>query len=303
MKKITIIGMSLLVLMVLGFGVLSAGAGDGVELAQVINLDIKKMIDTGKQIKKAATPWKYSEERTNGRVLAAKVVEHFGLWEDQAWMNYVNIIGRSLAPYSKRPDIKYMFGILDTDDVNAYSCPGGYIFVTRGLLGVVDSEAQLAGVLAHEIGHIGDKDIEKEVRKQAGLGAAYNVGLMVAQNVEGGINSQQARALEQVGGASWDVLISKGLSKEDEYQADKFAALNAAKLGYNPNGIKSFLEKLVPMEKKKGAKLKILLGTHPKPSKRIAQLDKVLAKNGLAGSSLPDHTQRFQDFRNAHPVP
>ena len=80
-------------------------------------------------------------------------------------MKYINIIGRALAPYGKRPDIKYMFGILDTDDINAYSCPGGYVFVTRGLLKILDNEAQLAAILGHEIGHIGDKDIEKEVRK------------------------------------------------------------------------------------------------------------------------------------------
>ena len=157
-------------------------------------------------------------------------------------------------------------------------------------------------MLAHEIGHISDKDIEKEIRKQAGLGATFNVGLMVAEG-SGEINSGQARALSQLGEASWDILISKGLSKEDEYEADQFGVQYIARMGYDPQALKSFLSRLLPMEKGKGARVKILMSTHPKPSKRIANLDKFMVEKGYSGMNLPDHETRYLEFKKSHPIP
>ena len=129
------------------------------------------LIESGQKLVDAAKPWPYPEERATGRVLAAKVAASFGgVWRGnphaEAWNKYVNKIGRGLVPYCNRPDIKYRFAILNSEDINAYSCPGGYIYVTRGLLKALNNEAQLAGILGHEIGHVSQRHIEKEVKKQ-----------------------------------------------------------------------------------------------------------------------------------------
>jgi len=134
-------------------------------LSGQVNVDLDRALKAGGQLVKAAKPMNFKQEHLLGRQVAARIAGNFGVWNDKSWTLYVNLVGRALAPYSERPDIKYRFAILDTDDVNAYAAPAGYIFITRGLLKKLDSEAQLAGVLGHEIAHVARKHIVKEVQK------------------------------------------------------------------------------------------------------------------------------------------
>lgn len=272
-----------------------------------LNIDVNKMVDTAKNIGEAAKPWKYSDERATGRVLAARVAASLGgVWRGtpcaEAWTKYVNKIGRGMALYSERPDIKYRFAILDSDDVNAYACPGGYIFVTRGLLKDVADEAQLAGVLAHEIGHVACRHIEKEIKKQKLTGAAMDIGLIVAES-RGEITSEQSNVIKMVSGAGYDVLVKTGYAKADEYEADAKATKNLYKMGYNPKAIRLFIKTLEEQEKEKGAKLKILLSTHPAPSKRKDKLKDYLDKEGWDVEGMPNNAERFNAMKSKHPLP
>jgi len=247
-------------------------------------LDLNKLqeaAETVVDLAKAAKPWTYPEERATGRVLAARVASSFGgVWRGSpsadAWTAYVNKIGRALVPYSNRPDIKYRFAILNTDEVNAYSCPGGYIFVTKGLLGRLSNEAQLAGVLAHEIGHVSERHIEKEVKKSAVAGVLLEHGLEFAA-MEGEITREQAKILEKVSEVGWEVLVKKGYAKKDEFEADRKGTKNIFKLGYHPYGLRSFLE-TIEKEGKKG-KFKVLVSTHPAAGKRVQKIKDYVEKD------------------------
>lgn len=292
-----------LMMVIFGLGLVGTMPAVGINLGDLNKLkDAKKIIDTAKDIQKASKPWTYAEERMNGRVVAARAAASFGgISRNRAWNDYVNKIGRALVPYCKRPKIKYRFAILNSDQINAFSCPGGYIFVTKGLLKKVDNEAELAGVLAHEIAHASQKHIEKEIKKQKLTGIAMNVGVEVAAS-QGKIDSTQANLIRQLGDASWDVLISKGLSKQDEYESDRIGTENIQALGYNPFGVASFLKNLMPMENQKGASMKILLSTHPKPSKRIEELNKFISSRSWSAAGKPELRDRFQAFKKSNPI-
>lgn len=263
---------------------------------------VNKAVETGKKVVDASKPWTYPEERATGRVLAAKVAASFGgLWNDPAWTKYVNEVGRSLVYYSKRNDIKYRFAILNTNDVNAYSCPGGYIFVTKGLLKQLDSEAQLAGVLAHEIAHVSQRHIENAVKNQKVASTLLSAGMDFAAS-DGALTADQANLIKQLGDLSWEILISKGLDKQDEFEADRVGTENIYKMGYSPNGVIAVLKKLQALEGDKSGPMKVLLSTHPVPSKRIDELKKFIAEKAWNVEGRPTLAERFMNFKNQHPI-
>jgi len=104
-----------------------------------------------------------TEEVRFGREVAARVIARYGLYENLQLMKYVNLVGKVLAMSTNRPELEFRFAVLNTDEINAYAAPGGYIFVTRGALAKMRDEAELAGVLAHEIGHVVEKHVVKEL--------------------------------------------------------------------------------------------------------------------------------------------
>jgi predicted Zn-dependent protease len=261
------------------------------------NIDTGEMLNAGKDLIKAVKPMSEDEEIALGREVAARLAGTFGVWKDRAWTERINIIGRTLALYSERPDIKYRFAILDTEEVNAYSAPGGYIFVTRGLLKQVKSEAELAGVLAHEIGHIAKKHIVKEIQKSN----LWQTGTRIAI-ASGELSSEQQKLLDSLTDQAWDTLVVKGLSKEDEYEADRVGAINAEKLGYDPYGLYNFIKNLEALESKPGDNLKHLLSTHPSPGARLAELEKLYQKQGFKQGALPDFPQRYAKFLSRNPL-
>ena len=108
--------------------------------------------------------------------------------------------------------------------------------------------------------------------------------------------------IKKLGDASWEVLIKKGLSKQDEYEADSVGTEDLYALGYHPYGISNFLEKLKPMENEKGGKMKVLLSTHPAPTKRIEELNKFIGEKGFSAAGKPELADRLQSFKQAHPL-
>ena len=112
-----------------------------------------------------------------GRGVASTLAGYYTLDRNEKLTEYVNLVGLTVASSQPRSDIYYRFGVLDTDQVNAFATPGGYIFVTRGALALMQDEAELAGVLAHEVGHVNEKHVVKEIQKRA----RTSLGAEVAQ--------------------------------------------------------------------------------------------------------------------------
>jgi len=151
------------------------GVGGAVRRAQQAQ-DTKKKIDD--------LTITEEEEQTIGLDVSQKVRQRFGVVQDPAVHKYVSLVGTTLAKLSDRPDLPWTFIVLDTDGVNAFASPGGYVHITRGALGLIENEAELAGVLGHEIGHVVRKHTINALRKnnavQLGAGAASERSALLA---------------------------------------------------------------------------------------------------------------------------
>ena len=150
---------------------------------------LKKYADKAQKVHEATKPMTVDEERELGREVSAKMIAAFHIFRNDALARYVNEVGATVAAQSERQDIQYHFAVLDSDEINAFSAPGGYVFITRAALKLCEDESELAGVLAHEVGHISGKHvvhmIEKDKRLSAGVNeaSAYTPGSAYLQNL------------------------------------------------------------------------------------------------------------------------
>jgi beta-barrel assembly-enhancing protease len=216
----------------------------------------------------AVTPIGPEEEIEIGRSIAANVAGKYGVVRDERITRYITLVGETVAAKSDRPELSYHFAVLDTDIINAFSCPGGYVFVTRGTLAVIDSEAELAAVLAHEICHVARKDVIKEIEKQQ----FFQSGNKVA----GTLLHADPAIFNAVTSFGTD-LVFKGFSRSEEYRADKQALGYTAKAGYDPSGLLTFLEKLEHASIASEGGVRLLLATHPDIEDRIKNVQVLLS--------------------------
>lgn len=227
-----------------------------------------------------------AEEARFGREVAARVIGRYGLYDNQELMKYVNLVGRSIAVNTNRPEIEFRFAVLNTDEINAYAAPGGYIFVTRGALAKMQNEAELAGVLAHEIAHIVEKHVVNELNiRGTEKSAATGLALLI-----GGSSESARLAFSQAVDTAIDMLFKNGYKREDEIQADKDAVLFCALSGYDPSGLTKYLERIGPI---KGKNTEVLDKTHPSVAIRTSWLREVIASEGVDPGSLKDYKERF----------
>jgi predicted Zn-dependent protease len=200
--------------------------------------------------------------------------------------NYVNTVGQKVARVCDRKDVKYTFKVLDSNEINAFACPGGFIYIYKGLLEIMDNEAQLAGVLGHEIGHVVARHSMK--RLQAVYG--YSILMEIA------LGDKMGKAARQVVDASAG-LILQGYGRDNEYEADNYGILYEKKAGYNPNGMIQLFEKFKKMEGKPPNAFEKLLASHPPASDRIGNGKKQIQKIG--GTDLPYHETEYQEMLDA----
>ncbi|WP_158598018.1 M48 family metallopeptidase [Noviherbaspirillum saxi] len=246
--------------------------------------------NTVSNLTKASREPDESEEVHIGQEFAATLLGAKPLVADPALQRYVNTLGRWLALQTERPDLPWTFGVLDDAGFNAFATPGGYIFVTRGLLARMRSEAELAGVLAHEIGHVLKKHHLRAVQKNAGM--ALLGDFVIAANKGG--NTEARNALMNVGRK----LYASGLDKEDEFEADRLGVVIAARAGYDAFGLPSVLQTLQAQNPGDG-EFSLLFKTHPAPSARIDMLDRLMQDrfDSLPASQGQPLTVRLGEFR------
>ena len=236
------------------------------------NFDINKVVSGGAKLAKAAGGLSDDEEIKTGREVAANLAARYGLVEDAAKLRYVNLVGQAVVRHCDRKKIPYHFGILHTSEINALAAPGGYIFITQGLLGTLKDESELAGVLAHEVTHVVRRHIVKAIREANLLGAGQDLASAAGKSV-----SQYAQL------SDFSVnLLSKGLSRDDELEADKFGTILAAAAGYDPQGLRRSIASLAAKQK-----TDVLLAkfnkTHPSSAERLRVIDKTIKDNRLSG--------------------
>lgn len=216
-----------------------------------------------KSIKNAVKKSMYSFERQLGANVRDEMIKEHGVLDDPDRTAMVRHIGRRLARISDRKDIEYEFHVLNTNEVNAFAAPGGFIFVTRGLLDKVADENELAFVLSHEIGHVVRKHSLHAIERSVGLSAILSIFMSGRDLTQG----QWADLIQGV------VFLKH--SKSNEFEADWQGIYNTGKAGYNPHGAVGFFTKLKSMEGSSGRtieKVAAFFSTHPPTSDRITRV-------------------------------
>lgn len=254
--------------------------------AQAFNLDINKLIDAGK----SASDLKPVDEKGEaeiGSTAAASILGAAPLVKDQKLQDYVNQVGLWLALQTERPDLPWRFGVMDTDSVNAFAAPGGYVFITRGLLLHMRNEAELAGVLAHEISHVLKRHHLSAIQKNAQVGLVTNL-MSSFSNDNGTLTGEAKKKLISVS----NELYARGLDQSDEFEADRMGVVIAARAGYDPYGLLATLQTLDSMNAQDSS-LALMFKTHPSPEKRLQLLDGLMTGTMDRYATQPIVADRF----------
>ena len=203
-------------------------------MAQAQGIDLNRLFSIGREAMTAVAGVSEQDEQAMGREIAGRMLGAAPLVNDAALQAYVNRVGRWIAQQSERPDLPWRFAVIDTASINAFAAPGGYVMLTRGLYDILDSEAQLAGVLAHEIGHVVKRHHVTVMQKSAALSAGSQIAQRDNRSVM--INNMIGTGAE---------VFARGLDKSAEYEADAVGVVLAARAGYNPFGLVDVLHKEV----------------------------------------------------------
>jgi predicted Zn-dependent protease len=202
------------------------------------------------------------DEIALGREISGSLLGASALVKNEALQKYVNQVGRWVASQSERADLPWKFGVIESDDINAFSAPGGYVLITKGLYQKLQNEAQLAGVLGHEIAHITKKHQLKVLQKQQLLGySASRLSMILAKD-----NQLAKKAIDS--GAE---ISARSLDKEAEFEADRMGMVLATRAGYEPYGLAEVLQTIAQTNKTDNS-VALLFKTHPHPDERLAKL-------------------------------
>ena len=211
-----------------------------------------------------------SEERRLGEKLAPDILKQYGgQLPSESIVTYVRTLGRQLVKICERPDLDWEFHVVNSPVINAFALPGGKIFITRGLLEKLTNEAQLAGVLGHEIGHVTDQHAGHQISKALLVDGAIRIGSAVA-----GDHSSEVSTIGGIGGQGFLLTFSR----QQEHTADELGLRYITSLGFNPMGqiqVMKILKKAT--EKDEPLEILEIMATHPYPDKRIRHLKEYIA--------------------------
>jgi len=202
------------------------------------------------------------EELRIGQQIAGNLLGAAPLVRDDGLQRYVNRVGRWVALQSERPDLPWRFGVIESDDINAFAAPGGYIFLTKGLYKKLKNEAELAGVLGHEIGHVIRKHHLKLLQKSQAIAA-------VGSFFGGKVKNENAIVQNLIGNGA--EIVARGLDKDAEYEADRIGLVLGARAGYDAYALPSVLAEIGHVARNDKS-VSLLFKTHPLPEDRLGQL-------------------------------
>lgn len=220
------------------------------------------------------------QELELGPLIAGRILGAAPLVNDAAAQRRVNLVGRWMASRTSRPDLPWAFGIIDADEINAFAAPGGYVLITRGLYQLLADDAELAGVLGHELNHVVQRDHYEVVRKQELQGAGRNIALSRVK--AGGVAASMAKDYVAKHGAA---VMMTALDRGAEFRADEAAGIYLARAGANPLSFYAVLQKMAAMGTE-SPRLSYLFRTHPPLDARMDRID----QRGYAG--LEAYTKR-----------
>lgn len=226
------------------------------------------------------------QEIEMGRQASQEVAQQMGLYNDAQLERYVAGVGRNIANSSERPNLPWEFHVVDDPMVNAFALPGGYIYVTRGILAHLNDEAELASVLGHEIGHVTARHSVEQMSKQQLAGLGLGVAMIL---------SPQAAQLGDLANVGLQLMFLK-FSRDDESQADDLGLRYMVKGGWDPNQMPPVFDVIGAISKNApGGKVPEWSSTHPDPENRAGRLRKQIAQLGVTGGKVnsAEYVQRM----------
>jgi predicted Zn-dependent protease len=247
---------------------------------------------TADATQKAARPITDEEEYFVGRAVAAQIISSYPLSADMVLAAYINKVGEAVALHSEKPYTYggYHFALLEADEVNAFACPGGTIFITKGMLKTVENEDELAAVLAHEIAHINHRDGIAAIKNSRWTEAATIIGTTAVKQY----GAQDLSKLVSIFEGSIDdivkTLVVKGYGRDQEYSADRTALAYLDKTAYDPSALKDFLDRLAVQGKASGGGI---FKTHPETSERVDKVKAALPEKAADSKFVQKRTTRF----------
>ncbi|VAX16894.1 hypothetical protein MNBD_NITROSPINAE02-1568 [hydrothermal vent metagenome] len=222
-------------------------------------------------------------ERAFGRSVSKEVFLRFGPMTDNGGLNrYINLVGQTVVQSFGDKKRKYRFAVIKNGAINAFAAPGGYIFITTGLLRTIGNEAELAGVLAHEIAHIVKEHTLGTIKRQSGLSGLAELSAVAMD--------KDPNEYSKIVNMTTEILFTRGLDQKLEYEADSVGMKYAARAGYDSAGLYTFLKKLKSAEGKNSS---IFFSTHPDTGSRIKKLERKLKKPGAGGEVLKERFARI----------
>lgn len=257
--------------------------------------DVGSVARVAEQTFQAARPLSDEEEYYVGRAVGANILSTYPVLQDETLTEYVNLVGQTVAIHSDDPITfgGYHFAILDTDEINAYACPGGIILITKGMIDEVQNEDELAAVLAHEVAHINHKDGVSSIQKSRLTGVATLIATEAAKSYSPAEISQLVGLFEGSVDDVFKTIVVNGYGRSQEYGADKSALVYLSRAGYDPQALEIFLERLMDQGQ---ASAGGIMKSHPATKERIERV----AAEMPAGKSDPSLVQlRMERFEGA----
>ena len=218
-----------------------------------------------------------ADERKLGEQVSLRLRQEFGVYQDKDVAKYVSLVGRVLAQGSSRPGLDWQFIVLDTDGVNAFASPGGLVHVTRGALGLIKNEAELAGVLGHEITHVTAKHTVRSIQKNK----AVSLGAEELGSGSGGLTQS---VLAKLAEAAYKNVINNAFDRDDEVESDRIGITLASKAGYAPSALSNVLERLEERNRKQ-EQPNGMFASHPLIKDRLANIARVIKDDKLSASA------------------
>ncbi len=246
----------------------------------------KQKVDLRQLGQTLLTGYSLEEENRIGQQISGNLLGAVPLVRDDNLQNYVNLVGNWVAQQSGRQEITWRFGVLDTEAINAFAAPGGYIFVTKGLYRLLNNEAELAGVLGHEIAHVTGKHHLKLLKQSSLIGALGQAASSKAKDSDQMVQNLIGNGAE---------IMARRLDKDAEHEADRVGMVFAARAGYDPWGLPSVLQDMaaLPAGDKRTS---LLYKTHPHPADRLAALGEAVdgRLDAVRGKELADRFYRIR---------
>jgi predicted Zn-dependent protease len=236
-------------------------------------------------------PESLEEELVVGKLVASQLLGAAKLLRNPGLQKYVNLVGRLVAEQSGRKDLNWSFGVVDSTAVNAFASPGGYILVTSALIQLLDTEDELAAVLAHEVAHVERKHHYKVIRKQQML--KFGASAVAIGGEQGAMADKISEMVAQI--------LARGLDKSAEYEADRDGMVYAARAGYDSSAMIRVMEKLSTNATKE-EQSKLLLATHPSPNDRSVAMAKAVNADIEKAARLSPAASRFEQQQQQQSV-